>query len=227
MKRPLPSLESLRTELNQSVAGVGQMIRTKLEGEGHFSVMKPSRYNVAAFDMVPASVKEVAAEVSKHLTFKGVSHAVIGGMAVSAYSPPRMTKDVDFLVPSSGLEAIRELGDTTPLADSVDGVTVNVKGIDVDFIFMPDGMPEETLSDGPSIDGIPVLRSEALVLMKMNAPRAKDHADVIEMIKAGVLDLDRVRKYIKKHDPDMLEDFESNVMLAEYEKSPGAKKRRK
>lgn len=182
------------------------------------------KYNVAAFDMVPATVKEVAKEVSAHLTSKGVPHAVIGGMAVSTYSPPRMTKDVDFLVPSSALEAIRELGDTTPLADSVDGVTVNVREIDVDFIFMPEDMPEETLSGGPTVDGIPVLRPEALVLMKMHAPRAKDHADVIEMIKAGVIDIDQVRRYIKKHDRDMLEDFESNVMLAEYEKSPGAKR---
>lgn len=185
---------------------------------------KTFRYNIAAFDMVPATVKEVAKEVSDHLTSKGVPHAVIGGMAVSTYSPPRMTKDVDFLVPSSALEAIRELGDATPLADSVDGVTVNVREIDVDFIFMPEDMPEETLSGGPTVDGIPVLRPEALVLMKMHAPRAKDHADVIEMIKAGVIDIDQVRRYIKKHDRDMLEDFESNVMLAEYEKSPGAKK---
>ena len=189
--------------------------------------MNNFRYNIAAFDMVPASVKEVALKVSKHLKERNVPHAVIGGMAVSAYSPPRMTKDVDFLVPSSALDAIRELGDAKPLADSVDGMTVPVDDIDVDFIFMPPGMPKEALSDGPSVDGIPVLRPEALVLMKMNAPRAKDHADVIEMIKAGVLDLDKVRAYIKKHEPDVLEDFESNVMLAEYEKSPAAKKPRR
>jgi hypothetical protein len=36
-----------------------------------------------------------------------------------------------------------------------------------------------------------------------------------------------VRKYIKKHDPSMLDDFDSNVMLAEFEKEDRSKKRPK
>jgi len=91
--------------------------------------------------------------------------------------------------------------------------------VDVDFIFMPDEMPEETLEGGPNIEGIPVLRPEALMLMKMHAPRAKDHADVIEMIKAGIVDLGAVKKYFKRHDPSMLDDLESNIMMAEFEES--------
>lgn len=176
-----------------------------------------------AFKLVPEGVKSAARQVSEHLTSKGVPHAVIGGMAVSAYSPPRMTEDVDFLVPESALSAIREMGDASPLADSVDGVTLEMGGVTVDFIFMPDEMPEETLEGGPRIDGVPVLRPEALFLMKMHAPRAKDHADVIEMIKAGVADIKAVKKYVKKHDPSMLDDLESNIAMAEYEKSAAKK----
>ncbi|OPZ38335.1 MAG: hypothetical protein BWY99_01653 [Synergistetes bacterium ADurb.BinA166] len=134
-----------------------------------------------------------------------------------------MTEDVDFLVPESALSAIREMGDASPLADSVDGVTLEMGGVTVDFIFMPDEMPEETLEGGPRIDGVPVLRPEALFLMKMHAPRAKDHADVIEMIKAGVADIKAVKKYVKKHDPSMLDDLESNIAMAEYEKSAAKK----
>lgn len=179
------------------------------------------RYNVAAFKMVPEGVKSAARQVSEHLDSLGIPHAVIGGMAVSAYSPPRMTEDVDFLVPDSALSAIQEMGETSALAESVDGVTLDVGGVVVDFIFMPHDMPEETLEGGPKVDGIPVLRPEALVLMKMHAPRAKDHADVIEMIKAGLIDMVALRKYVRKHDPSMLDDLESNVAMAEFEKGGG------
>jgi len=179
------------------------------------------KYNIAAFKMVPEDVKGAARQVSEFLESHGVPHAVIGGMAVSAYSPPRMTQDVDFLVPESALSTIQEMGETSPLAESVDGVTLDVGGITVDFIFMPEDMPEETLEGGPKIEGIPVLRPEALMLMKMHAPRVKDNADVIEMIKAGLIDVGRLRKYVERNDPSMLDDLESNIAMAEFEK--GAK----
>lgn len=185
------------------------------------------KYNTAAFKMVPEGIKSTARQVSEYLTSQGITHAVIGGMAVSAYSPPRMTEDVDFLVPESALSVIQELGDTSPLAESVDGVTIDINDVVVDFIFMPDDMPEETLQDGPKIEGIPVLRPEALMLMKMYAPRVKDNADVIAMIKAGLIDMDKLRKYIKRHDPSMLDDLESNVMMAKFEEGGGVKKRPK
>jgi hypothetical protein len=181
--------------------------------------------------MVPEHVKSAAKQVSEFLTKKGIAHAVIGGMAVSAFSPPRMTEDVDFLVPESALDTIRELGEVTPLSPPVDGVTVKMgdgeEAVDVDFVFMPEDMPEETLEGGTTIDGIPVLRPEALLLMKMHAPRAKDHADVIEMLKGDLVDRKAVRAYIKKHDPSMLDDFDSNVTLADFEKSGKAKPKKK
>jgi hypothetical protein len=181
-------------------------------------------FNRQAFKLVPEGVKSAARQVSEFLSSKGIPHAVIGGMAVSAYSPPRMTEDVDFLVPESALSEIREMGEVSALADSVDGVTLDMDGVTVDFIFMPDEMPDETLEGGPKIDGIPVLRPEALFLMKMHAPRAKDQADVIEMIKAGTVDIKAVKKYVKKHDPSMLDDLESNIAMADYEKKAPKKR---
>lgn len=185
------------------------------------------RFNISAFQMVPGNVKETAKYVSEFLNSNGVPHAVIGGMAVSAYSPPRMTQDVDFLVPENSLNVIRKLGKVSPLAESVDGVTVTVNEIAVDFIFAPEDMPEETLTSGPKIDGISVLRPEALVLMKMHASRTKDHADVIEMLKSGLIDVKNLKNYVKKYDPSMLDDLESNIMIAEYEKKPGTKRKAK
>lgn len=183
--------------------------------------MPGMRHNVAAFEMVPGDVKAVARKVSELLVKHGVAHAVIGGMAVSAYSPPRMTKDVDFVVPQEAMDAIRELGEASPLAESVDGVTVEVDGIPVDFIFVPEGFPDDAFRGGPTIEGIPVLRLEALMVMKMRAGRAKDLADVVEMLKTrSDAEVEQIRKWVKRHDPEELEDFEANLMMAQYEKSP-------
>lgn len=186
------------------------------------------RYNIAAFEMVPDGVKGAAKAVSEFLQENGVPHAVIGGMAVSAYSSPRMTKDVDFVVPHDALATIRELGDVAPLADSVDGVTVDVGDIPVDFLFTPSGFDESFLENGPSIDGISVLRLEALISMKLRAMRSKDLTDVVEMAKTrSPEEINKIRKWLKKNDPEVLDDFEAQVMIAEFEKSPDFNKRKK
>lgn len=175
------------------------------------------KYNTAAFSMVSSRIQETAKKVSDYLKDCGVSHALVGGMAVSTYSRARATEDVDFLVPSDSLDCIQKLGKTRPLS-GVEGVTVVVDGVTVDFIFAPSYVPEGAYK-GVSLGGVPVLHPGALVLMKMHAPRIKDHADVIEMLKGGLIDQKSVRQYIKKNDPSMLEDFDSNVMLAEHEKT--------
>jgi hypothetical protein len=185
------------------------------------------RYNVGAFDMVPDPVKAAAKKVSAFLKAKGVKHALIGGMGVSAYSPPRTTADVDFLIPEADSGVAYELGeDPTPVSGMhLQGLSVNVDGIDVDLMFLPEDLPDAVLGSGPTIDGMPVLPPEAMVLLKMKAGRAKDVGDVVEMLKAGG-DKKAFLKYLKRYAPDIYEDFESTIMLAEYE-AAGAKDKRR
>lgn len=185
------------------------------------------RYNTGAFDMVPDPVKAVAKKVSALLKAKGVKHALIGGMGVSAYSPPRTTADVDFLIPEGDSGIAYELGeDPTPVSGMhLQGLSVNVDGVDVDLMFLPEDLPEEILGSGPTVDGMPVLPPEAMVLLKMKAGRAKDVGDVVEMIKAGG-DKKAFVKFLKKYAPDVYEDFESTIMLAEYEAAGNKDKRR-
>lgn len=186
------------------------------------------RYNVGAFDMVPASIRDVAKKMSGELAKRGIPHAVIGGMAVSAFSPPRTTNDVDFLISESDAGVAEEFGETTPVSGNhLQGVSVEVDGHPIDLMFLPDDLPGEVLSSGPKVDGIPVLSAQALVLLKMKAARTKDVGDVVEILKARPGEQDRaaIRKFVKKYAPDVLDDYDSTVMLADFEASGSAKRR--
>lgn len=176
------------------------------------------KYNEAAFDMVPEKVRNIAKQVSDFLKSKGVPHAIIGGMAVSAYSPPRTTEDVDFLILESNSDVVYEL-DPSPTAVSgmyLQGIGAIVGGQKVDFMFLPDEIPEELLSVGPRIDGIQVLSADALILLKMKAGRTKDIGDVVEILKTDS-DRSSFRKLLQKYAPDLIEDFDSIVMMADFE----------
>jgi hypothetical protein len=182
------------------------------------------KYNIAAFSMVATDIQTVAKKVSDFLKEKGHKCALIGGMAVGSYARPRSTADVDLLVPDEAKDAIEELGEMRPLAlhAGYSGVTVTVDDIPVDFIFLGD-LPAEVLN-GPVVGGVRVVAPEALILLKLHTGRLKDISDVAEIVKAGMIDLKKVRKFLKKIDDNVLDDFDSAVMLAEHEVRFGSSK---
>lgn len=178
------------------------------------------KHNIAAFDMIPPALLSVAKKVARELEGRGIPYAVIGGLAVSAFAPPRTTKDVDFLIPESHASVVGEFGETTHVSGMhLQGESVPVDGHDVDFMFLPDDMPESMLSAGPVVDGVRVLAPEALIALKLKAGRAKDTGDVVEMVKHGMVDVVRVKKFLKKYVPDQAEDFDSWAELAKFEAS--------
>lgn len=174
-------------------------------------------------EMIPESLKTVAKNVSAVLKEKGILHALVGGIAAGVYSNPRTTGDIDFIIPSSAESELQEFGDVSPLSSTVPGVTVDVNGVEVDFIFAPSYMPNSAYSSGAKFEGIPVLGPEAFILMKLLAGRIKDTGDIIEILKAGKVDHDKIKKYIKNHSPEELKDFESLIDLSDVEKSMGGK----
>jgi len=177
--------------------------------------------NAAAFDAIPGEIQDVARSVSEFLESRGVPHALAGGMAVGAYSSGRMTTDVDFVIPADDASIVSEFGEPHPFrahGGGLDGLTVNVGGTDVDFLLMED-LPDDLLEGGPIVGGIRVLRPEAVFLMKLRAGREKDTTDVVNMLKSGMVDLKSVRKYVKRHAPDMVDDLDSSAMMADFEKT--------
>jgi len=160
-------------------------------------------------DIVPPKVLDALRLSSDALTRSGVRHIVIGGLAVGANGYPRATRDVDFLVGGeafdrhpSGLVTLRA------------GVPFQVNGVAVDFLSPESG--EEFLEEALAAPPGSIAEAPTLIYLKLKSPRAKDRADIIELIKGGI-DVDACRAYLKKHASDFIAMFEEHVSRAQAE----------
>jgi len=142
-----------------------------------------------------------AIRVGDRLTELGVPHALIGGLAVGLNGHPRATRDVDYMVGDEAFEA------TEPLLvyreELKDLVTMGV----VDLLAVPPRYPvlAEQLRV-PEPGEIPVVAVEALVLLKLDANRPQDRADVTRLVRAGADPLS-IREYLKDNAPDLVSGF--------------------
>jgi hypothetical protein len=167
-------------------------------------------------DVLNPAITRAARQVSKTLADRGFAHALIGGLAVNRHGYPRTTGDVDFLVTREA--AVDLLGDS--LGGEAYGKTIRVGGRDpvvVDLLFP---RPEEDFLEGAIRDAAgtpPVIPKAPLVYLKLACGRMKDQADVVELLKRGKLDIASVKAYLKKHRPDIVDDFSSMVELAQIE----------
>ena len=149
-----------------------------------------------------------AIESSKTLTRLRIPHALIGGLAVGIHGHPRATKYVDYLV---GPEAFVRLTPVLQFREEL-GAIVRVGVID----FMP--VPEKYLDLAeflqiPAERDIPIIAPEGLILLKLDANRPQDRADVVALIRAG-LDTDVVGKYLRLHAPALHDRFGELVHAA-------------
>ena len=171
-----------------------------------------------ALSAVSPEVKTAALEVHGALERLGLPHYVVGGIAVGAHGHPRATKDVDFLVGDevfvftrSGIVAGVQPGVPFPAVGSVA----------VDYLSPTPGTGEQQAIDrarrrrSRDLQPIPV---EMLVRMKLQANRSQDRADVVNLVKAGV-SLKRVRAYLSKVSPDLVDAFEARVAEAREERA--------
>lgn len=168
------------------------------------------------FAMIPPDVLAVAKKVSAQLTAKGVKHAIAGGMAVSFYGFVRMTQDVDVLLSSGDRAVVDEFGDSTALSGYLKGLSVIVDGVEVDFLFAAKAVKVGDITSVVRFADLPVVKVEPLIVMKLGAGRTKDTADIVELVKAGNVPVDVVKKRLRG---DMAEDFTSIVAIAEAEKA--------
>jgi hypothetical protein len=151
---------------------------------------------------------------------------VVGGVATALYMPLRVTLDLDLLV-----LAHDEAGISNELR-AAGGQELGMLAFGGRRWRAPDGSELDVLvSDEPwaneaisrpnhSPDGLPVIGLPYLVLMKLDASRAQDVADVSRML-GGADDEARneVRSVIRRFRPDQAEDVESIIALGalEYE----------
>ncbi len=149
---------------------------------------------------------------------------VVGGVATRLYMPERMTLDLDILVAMQDVPRLhaeltsagcRKIG---PLSAGGSHWT------------LPDGSGLDVIESGAAWvadalamsrrapDGLPVVDLPYLVLMKLDAGRTQDLADVSRMLGAATeADLQPVRQLIHTHLPDAAEDLQSLIELGRLE----------
>jgi hypothetical protein len=149
----------------------------------------------------------------------GTPYAVMGGIAVRIYGIPRPTYDIDFTLSLSRARlpelyaAVSQLGYTVPeeylrgWVDQVAGMPViklrlylENRGVDVDVFLAESSYQEEILARRrrEEIDNLPVwfVSVEDLILLKLLASRARDIADVGDILfTQGQLDQAYMRRW--------------------------------
>jgi hypothetical protein len=162
--------------------------------------------NGVVSDKVISALRAAAAQLS----LLGVRHWVVGGLAVGAHGHPRATRHVDFFV---GDEAFEHHG--AGLVTMKPGVPIQANGVIIDHLSAQD---EPFLSEGlPAAEvQLAVAPIEVLLYLKLKSPRAKDRADVIELIKAGA-DVGRTRTFLTAHAAQYLAALERAVDEARAE----------
>lgn len=156
---------------------------------------------------------------------KGLDWLVVGGVATRNYMPERMTRDLDILVRERDSEAvIAKLEAAEYKLDaqlSIPGVLMfSPDGVEVDVLFGNAPWLEDALknvSTDPA--GYPTIALPYLILLKMDAQRAQDWADVSRMLGwASEADLDKVREVFRKYAPQDVEDLESLIFIGKKER---------
>ncbi len=129
-----------------------------------------------------------------------IPYAIVGGMAVNAHRHERSTKDVDFLLTTTGLTLFREgclHKDFDPVPGRprrfVDRANQVCFDILVTGLFPGSGKPGAIAFPDPAdvaevIDNRQVVNLPTLILLKLAARRYQDFADVVNLIRAHNLD---------------------------------------
>lgn len=155
--------------------------------------------------------------------------ALISGVALRAYAPERMTLDVDIVVHQrdarKAREAFIEAGYEIVGEPGIEEFTARVDTSDampVDVIVRDDHWLTDALAD-PHRDtaGYPVLSRPHLTLLKLQAGRTQDLADVLRLLAATPPDeRAATRRLVAAHAPERTEDYESLVTLSDLEFGP-------
>lgn len=156
--------------------------------------------------------------------------ALVGGIALRAYAPERMTLDVDIVMHERDARAAREafidagydiVGELT-----IGGFTARDEEapdqVPVDVVTRSDPWLEDVLAD-PHLDddGYPVLPRPHLSLLKLQAGRTQDLADVQRLLAATPpAERASTRRLVEAFAPALVGDYDALITLADLEFGP-------
>ncbi len=177
---------------------------------------KPTRISLDNVDMttLDPNLRIVLRDLTRTLDACGVRHAVVGGIAVVVYGWPRFTKDIDVLV---GPEAYERLGGgeerlRDELPRSLGGVEIDYLPVSVGGVFLEVAFTRPVMSDG-----VPIAPAEVVVCTKLLRHAMRDRADIVEILKAGLIDRASVRGFLSEHTPMLLRRWDALATQADEE----------
>lgn len=154
---------------------------------------------------------------------------LVGGIALRAYIPERMTLDVDILVHERDSETVRRAfvaaGYQITGQLSIGGFSVQATDSGtppIDILTRADSWLDAALAT-PAYDsaGYPVLPRVYLILLKLQAGRTQDLADVQRLLAyTSVSERARFAQVVRQESPELVEDLESLCTLADLEFGP-------
>ena len=155
--------------------------------------------------------------------------AVVGAVGMRLYAPERTTADLDIVIGvqdhaacnnallTAGWKRRQELSIGGTTWETPEGIEVVVLTSDATWLAEALSQAEENLDR----QGLPILPLPYLALMKFQAGRTLDLADLTRMLGlASEEDLDRTRTLFADHELDALDDLESLMLLGRLEMKP-------
>ncbi len=152
--------------------------------------------------------------------------AVVGAVATRQYMPERATRDLDVVVAKADAAVARAKLQAAGYAFRgelrIGGSTWrSPDGQDIDVIEGAEAWWPTALADAQANrdgQGLPVLPLPYLVLIKLQAGRTQDLADISRMLGLANADaLEAVRRLVACESPDDCDDLESLIRLGELE----------
>ncbi len=141
---------------------------------------------------------DVASKVVKKAQENKIDCALCGGLAMHVYGFTRATVDVDFIAAERlPLAASRKLH----MGGEAYQLKSGEKDIEVDWIIRADDRKEvyeAALAGATSTeDGLPIITTEWMVILKYLAGRGKDQIDLLWLLREeGLVDRELVRRHI-------------------------------
>lgn len=180
------------------------------------------------------SSRELLAQRTASMLWTDLTHviapaqyAVVDGVATRMYMPERMTKDIDVVIAISEAELVhqklRESGfqEQGRLALVRGSTWIAPNGQEIDVLEGEADWWREAIHAAQSnrdVQGLPILPLPFLALMKYQAGRAQDLADIERMLgQADDVTLEATRRLFQQHAPAELDDLNSLIELGRLE----------
>lgn len=155
-----------------------------------------------------------------------IPYAVVGAVATRLYMPERVTQDLDIIISHDDTAAAHEKltagGFQKKGSLTIGGHTWEAPdGTNIDVLEGTEAWWAEAIVAAQSnrdAQGLPIMPLPYLVMMKYQAARVQDLADISRMLgQANASALAEVRALFRKYMPDEMDDLESLIQLGQLE----------